>query len=147
MKNKVNLHPIQPGDILELPDATWEVVKTMHNEHSVGFIVRCALTFAYLVDGILPPPETLGCLEVCDILITEATMDYLDEDNWYNFSVAQAVDFWNQTGIPECILTHLSCHGWRNKRLVDGFSEEERASYAAALVGLRFAYDSMRISI
>jgi len=94
MKNWVNVHPIQPGDILNLPDATWEVVniKTTHNEHSVGFVVRCAHTFAYLVDGILPPPETVRRLEGCDILITEATMDHLDEDNWYNFSVSQAVD-------------------------------------------------------
>jgi len=36
MKRKVNLHPIAPGDRLELPDAAWQVVKTMHTEHSVG---------------------------------------------------------------------------------------------------------------
>ena len=147
MKNRVKVHPIEPGDRLDLPDATWEVVKTTHNEHSVGFIVHCSRTFAYLVDGIVPPPETVQHLKGCDILISEATMDHLDEDHWMNFSVPQAVDFWKHTGIPECILTHLSCHGWRNKQLAAGFSERERASRERAEPGLRFAHDGMRFSL
>jgi len=147
MKDKVNVHPIEPGDTVDLPDGTWEVVKTTHNEHSIGFIVHCSRTFAYLVDGIVPPAETVQRIKGCDLLISEATMDALDEDNWKNFSAPQAIDFWKQTGIPECILTHLSCHGWRNKRLVAGFSEEDRESYEREHTGLRFAYDGMRVAV
>jgi phosphoribosyl 1,2-cyclic phosphate phosphodiesterase len=77
MKNKVNLHPIQPGDRFELPDATWEVVKTTHNDHSVGFIVEAFQRFAYLVDGVMPPSETLERLKDLDFLILEATVDEL----------------------------------------------------------------------
>jgi hypothetical protein len=82
-----------------------------------------------------------------NLLITEATMDCLDESGWKNFSVPEAVDFWRQTGIPECTLTHLSCHGWRSKRLVAGFSEQERQTYAREHPGLRFASDGMRIPL
>jgi phosphoribosyl 1,2-cyclic phosphate phosphodiesterase len=147
LRRRVNVHPVGPGDVLDLPDAAWEVVKTTHNEHSVGFVVRGPRAFAYLVDGIVPPPETVGRLKGCDLLITEATMDDLDEDHWVNFSLTQAVDFWRQTGVPECILTHLSCHGWRGKRLVAGLSEPERRAYENDRPGLRFAFDGMRVPL
>ncbi|MFQ6043304.1 MAG: MBL fold metallo-hydrolase [Candidatus Poribacteria bacterium] len=145
MRNCFNIHPIEPGVQVELPDGTWEVVKTTHTEHSVGFIVDSSRRFAYLIDGVVPPPETLQRLSGCDILIVEATMDELDENHWVNFSVSGAIDFWRQTGIRECFLTHLSCHSWRNKSLVAGISDEERASYENKESGLRFAYDGMRI--
>lgn len=146
MKPHVNLHPIAPGDRVELPDATWQVVKTSHTEHSVGFIVEASQCFAYLVDGVIPPPETLECLDKAnlDLAIIEATMDELDEE-WCNFSVPQAVDFWRQLGTDKCILTHLTCHGWRNHQLVAGFSHEERLAYEAKRPGLEFAYDGMTV--
>ena len=75
-----NLIPIRPGDIFELPDATWEVVKTTHTEHSVGFIIETAQRFAYLVDSVVPPAETMARLQSLDFIILEATMDELDEE-------------------------------------------------------------------
>jgi len=107
---RLDVHKIAPGDVIELPDSTWEVVKTDHTDHSVGFIVHAARTWAYLVDGIVPPPETAERLPQCDLLILEATMDELDETHGKNFSVQQAVEFWQATGINECILPHYSRH-------------------------------------
>jgi len=90
MKDKVNIHPIQPGDRFELPDATWEVVKTTHNDHSVGFIIEHSQKFAYLVDGVTPPRETVERLKCLDFLIMEATVDKLllsEGEKWVNFSL------------------------------------------------------------
>jgi glyoxylase-like metal-dependent hydrolase (beta-lactamase superfamily II) len=58
MKDRVSLHPFESGDEVELPDAKWEVVKTEHTDHSVGFIIESSERSAYLVDSITPPPET-----------------------------------------------------------------------------------------
>lgn len=80
MKRRFSLHSIQPGDRWELPDATWEVVKTTHNDHSVGFIVEASMRFAYLIDGITPPSETFARLRNLDFVIMEATLDELDEE-------------------------------------------------------------------
>lgn len=148
LRPDVNVHPVQPGDRFELPDATWEVVKTTHTDHSVGFVVESAQRFAYLVDGVTPPPETVARLPGLDLLIVEATLDELvlpEGGTWENFSLEEAVAFWRQTGIEECILTHLSCHGWRDGHLVAGLSHAERLEYEAAVPGLRFAYDGMRV--
>jgi len=147
MRSRLEIHPIVPGDSLNLPDATWKVVKTEHTEHSVGFLGLYPRRFVYLLDGVVPPAETREAIRNVDLLITEATLDALDASGWKNFSVSQAIDFWQQTGIPECILTHLSCHGWRNKELVPGMSPDERFSLEAAQPGLRFAYDGMRLPL
>lgn len=149
MKSKVNLHPLAPGDTFELPDATWEVVKTTHTDHSVGFIVQSSQRLAYLVDGVVPPPETVERLEDVDILILEATLDELllpEGEKWQNFSLQEAVDFWKDTGIQNCILTHLSCHSWRDNRLVAGIGYAKRLEYEARTPGLRFARDGMRLT-
>jgi hypothetical protein len=55
MKPQVRLHPLAPGDRVELPDATWEAVKTTHSEDSLGYVVEAGQRFAYLVDGVTPP--------------------------------------------------------------------------------------------
>jgi phosphoribosyl 1,2-cyclic phosphate phosphodiesterase len=146
MKRVVNVHVVSPGDTVELAGAVWEVVKTTHTEDSVGYIVRCPRSFAYLVDGVVPPPETVERLKGLDLLVLEATLDELDED-WTTFSLQGAVDFWRQTGVPECILTHLSCHSWRAGRLIAGLSATERRDYEKRTPGLRFAYDGMHLQL
>lgn len=141
-----NLHTIKVGDMIQTGDASWKVVKTNHTQHSVGFVVNARTKFAYLVDGIVPPPETVKELTGIDLLITEGTMDFLDEE-WHNFKLDDAVAFWKQTGIPECILTHVSCHGWENGELVAGMTPDERKEYVSNHPGLMIAYDGMRISL
>jgi phosphoribosyl 1,2-cyclic phosphate phosphodiesterase len=138
----VEVHPFRVGDRIELPDGVWEVVKTTHTDASVGFVVRAARTFAYLV-GVVPPAETVERLRGVDVLIQEATLDELDED-WTDFSLGPAVDFWQGTGIPECILTHFSGHSWLDGRLIAGLSVAGRQAYADARPGLRFAHEGMR---
>lgn len=146
MKRRVNVHAIEPGDRIDLPDATWEVVKTTHTEDSVGFIVRGAKSFAYLVDSVMPPPQTMARLTKLDLVILEATFDELDEQ-WPVPTTEQAVGCWRQIGTKECILTHVSCHSWRNKRLIAGISHEQRRAYQAKNPGLRFAYDGMTVAV
>ncbi len=150
MKHKLELHPVRPGDTFELPDAKWRVVKTTHTDHSVGFIVESSKSFAYLVDGVVPPPETVKKLSGLDMLILEATLDELvlpEGERWLNFSLEEAVAFWRQTGISQCILTHLSCHSWRDNRLVAGLPSAKRHAYEASTPGLKFAYDGMRLRL
>jgi len=144
MKPRLVLHPIRPSDIVPLPDGEWEVVKTSHTDHSVGFILPGRRKTAYLVDGVVPPPETLARLDGVERLILEATVDELDEA-WMNFALPQAVEFWKQTKIEQCLLTHLSCHRWTNKKLSAGLSSHERSEYEARHPGLTFAFDGMRI--
>lgn len=151
MEDQVDLHSVQPGDVVELPDATWEVVKTTHTEHSVGYIVESSQRFAYLVDGVVPPRATIERLNDVDILILEASVDELvpreDEERWVNFSLPQAVEFWKQVGAERCILTHMSCHSWDRGRLVAGLSHSERLNYERRVKGLKFAYDGMRVKL
>jgi len=147
MRRHVELHPLQPGDRFELADATWDVVKTTHTDHSVGFIVEAAQRFAYLVDGIEPPAETVERVRGLDVLIVEATVDELDEGEWANFSFERAVAFWQGTGIKKCILTHLACHRYLGKRLLAGFTPAERRAIEARHPGLRFARDGMRVRL
>ncbi|MFW9835583.1 MAG: MBL fold metallo-hydrolase [Candidatus Thorarchaeota archaeon] len=146
MKKWFHLHTIEPGDKIQLKDATWEVVKTTHTEYSVGFIVDTKIKFAYLVDGIIPPPETISRINGLDLLITESTMDSLDED-WKNFQLADAVDFWRSTGIQRCVLTHLSCHSWKDGQMIAGLTSSERDDFERAHPSLTFAYDGMRIRL
>lgn len=143
----VEPHVIEVGDTIKLPDATWEVVKTKHEEHSVGFIVDSDTRFAYLVDGVVPPAETVDRIGDLDLLIIESTMDFLDKRGWTNFRLEDATRFWEQTGAPECILTHLTCHGWENGTLLAGLTPEERTEYEKEHPGLRFAYDGMRVPL
>jgi hypothetical protein len=63
-----------------------------------------------------------------------------------NFSFQQAADLWQRSGIPECVLTHLSCHRYLGRRLLAGFTPAERCALEAAHPGLRFAYDGMRLT-
>jgi phosphoribosyl 1,2-cyclic phosphate phosphodiesterase len=150
MRPAVRLHPLHPGDRVGLPDATWNVVKTTHTGHSVGFIVEAAQRFAYLVDGVVPPADTVSRLNGIDLLILEASVDELllpPGQQWLNFSVPQAIAFWKQTGVPRCILSHVSCHRWHYDRLVAGMSDAERRDCEAQNPDLVFAYDGMRVRI
>ncbi|MFW9967816.1 MAG: MBL fold metallo-hydrolase [Candidatus Thorarchaeota archaeon] len=143
-KDWFELHTIEPGDRIQLKDATWEVVKTTHTENSVGYIVEAQTKFAYLVDGVVPPPETISRLDGLDFLIIEATMDSLDVE-WHNFQLDDAVQFWKQTGISKCILTHLSCHSWKEGQLISGMTPTERKDFEGRHPGLTFAFDGMRV--
>jgi hypothetical protein len=72
VRNSIHPHPFGPGDRIELPDATWEVVECNHTDHSIGFVVQSVQAFAYLVGGV-PPPDTVEKLSGVDLLIREAT--------------------------------------------------------------------------
>lgn len=151
MASRVELHPVEPGDVIELPDASWEVVKTKHTDHSVGFIVESSQRVAYLVDTAAPSRATMDRLNDLDLLILDATVDELvlgeGEKKWNEFSLPEAVEFWRQVGAERCILTHLSCHKWIEGKLVAGLSYSERCRYEERVPNLRFAYDGMRVSL
>lgn len=147
MKKSFNVHPVKVGDRIELPDARWEVVKTTHTDNSIGYIITSSKRFAYLVDSVVPPADTVKRLENMDFLILEATVDRLDEKGWGNFSLQEAISFWQTTGIERCILTHLSCHSWKSKKLLPGISEQERRDYESRYPGLTFAYDGLRVPV
>jgi phosphoribosyl 1,2-cyclic phosphate phosphodiesterase len=146
IRNWFELHTIKPGDRIQLKDATWEAVKTKHTEHSVGFAVEAGTKFAYLLDTGVPPSETISKLKGLDLLITEATLDSLDVE-WAHFDIEDAVKFWRETGIPQCILTHLAGHSWKDGELIPGMTHEERKDYESKHPGLTFAYDGMRVSL
>lgn len=146
LKDRFRLHLTQPGDRWELADAVWEVVKTTQVDHSIGFAVEASTRLAYLVDSTTPPSATLARLRNLDLVILEATMDELDED-WETFSLEQAVECWKLNGADGCILTHLSCHSWKNHRLTAGLSHEERLEYEAMVPGPRFAFDGMSVAV
>jgi phosphoribosyl 1,2-cyclic phosphate phosphodiesterase len=150
MKKQVNVHPISPGDVIDLPDGRWEVVKTTHTDESVGFVVTSSGKFAYLVDGIEPPAETIGRLKDVDLLILDAIVDELipgPGEVWYHFSTLEAVRFWKELGTRECILTHIACHNWHKGKLTPGMSNQERLEFESENPGLTFAYDGMRIRL
>ena len=94
----------------------------------------------------VPPAETVEKLNDLDLLIPEATLDELDEE-WREVSLKKAVTFWRQTGIPRCILTHLSCHSWKEGSLIAGMSHSERSAYETSVPGLMIAYDGMRVKL
>ena len=147
LKRRFVLHAVMPGEQIALPDATWEVVKTDHTDHSIGFIVSGPQRFAYLVDSITPPPDTMSRLTDLDFVILEAKLDELDESTWKSFSLPQAVACWQQIGAPQCILTHISGHSWKDGRLVAGLSARERSEFEANTPGLAFARDGMRVPL
>lgn len=150
---RFNLNPISPGEIIDLPDATFEVVKTNHTPDSVGFIItNTRRSFAYLVDGIIPPEQTIKRIIVSklDFLILEGTLDKLilpEGIQWENFSITEAVEFWQSCNIPELILTHISCHSWNIDKLIAGLSNQERRSFEKDNPGIKFAYDGLSLEI
>jgi phosphoribosyl 1,2-cyclic phosphate phosphodiesterase len=146
LKERIALHPIVPSDVKLLPDAEWEVVKTEHTMDSVGFIINSEKKVAYLVDTALPPNDTTLRIKDVDLLIVDAMFDSLDTE-WRHFTVQGAIDYWQSIGIPECILTHLSCHRWENHQWLAGLSHTERIELEKDNPGMRFAYDGMRVQI
>jgi phosphoribosyl 1,2-cyclic phosphate phosphodiesterase len=151
MAARVELHPVEPGDVIELPDASWEVVKTKHTDHSVGYVIESSQRVAYLVDTACPPEATMDRLGDLALLILDATVDELvldeGEQEWGEFSLPEAVEFWKEVGAEKCILTHLSCHRWIEGRLLAGLSHSERRGYEERVPNLRFAYDGMRVPL
>jgi len=151
MSAKIELHPVEPGDVIELPDASWEVVKTTHTDHSVGFIVEASQRVAYLVDTAVPPEATMDRLDDIDLLILDATIDELvlseGEPEWLEFSLPEAVEFWRRVGAERCILTHTSGHSWIRGELVAGLSHAERRRFEEGIENLRIAYDGMRVTV
>ncbi len=146
----VQLHPVEPGDCLELPDGRWEVVKTTHTPESIGFIFGKKERLAYLVDGVVPPLETQERLKDVSVLVLESTFDEIEPPEarqWPNFHAQAAIDFWKKTGIPKCYLTHLACHSFINGLVVAGFSDEKRKELEQAYSGLVFAHDKMRFQL
>ena len=155
-KNRYDLHPLKPRDIIKIPDATLEVVKTTHSIGSVGYIISTTnTTFAYLVDGVIPPKMTINRLKEIklDFIILEGTVDKLflpkgmSFQEWRNFSIFDAVDFWKTLDIPKCIITHASFHSWNINKLVAGISPNERNAIKEKNPGLSFAYDGLRIGL
>jgi phosphoribosyl 1,2-cyclic phosphate phosphodiesterase len=152
-KSRFNLHPVTPGDVIDLPDATFEIVKTTHSVDSVGYIISSPnTTFSYLVDGVIPPEETLKHLKQkkIDLLILEGTLDELflpKGVEWQNFAVYEAISFWKSLDVPKLILTHLSCHRWNMNKLIAGFTSNEREAIEKETPGLKFAYDGLKMKV
>jgi L-ascorbate metabolism protein UlaG (beta-lactamase superfamily) len=152
-KPQFNLHPLDPGDFIKLPDANFEVVKTTHSVDSLGYIITTPnKTFAYLVDGIVPPEKTIKRLNELelDLIILEGTVDELilpKGVKWANFSISKALSFWKSLNIPNCILTHASFHSWNINKLVAGITPVERRKFENNNPGLIFAYDGLTIKI
>lgn len=146
LENRIVLHPVSSGDVIVLPDATIEVVKTAHTDDSVGYIIDSGTKIAYLVDTAQPPEETIRSVRGSDILVLDAMFDTTDTE-WRHFTVIDAIEFWKSSGVRECILTHLACHRWENRRWIEGFTVDKRAEMERQNPGLRFAYDGMQISL
>ena len=152
-KFRYNIHPIKPGDVIELHDVTYEVVKTNHSVDSVGYIITTPnKTIAYLVDGVIPPEKTIDRLKEFDLdfIILEGTLDELvlpEGVKWSNFSITEAVNFWEGIQVPKCILTHASFHSWKNNKLIAGITLQDRKSFVEKHSGLSFAYDGLRIEL
>jgi len=145
------LHPVKPGDVIETFDATYEVVKTNHTADSVGYVIRSERSLAYLVDGYIPPSETIKQVSNVDLLVLESTVDemvYLEgEERWLLFALDEAVDFWKGLYIDTCVLTHLSCHSYIEGEIIAGLTSQERSDYEEQHKGLTFAYDGLRIQL
>ncbi|MFX1344801.1 MAG: MBL fold metallo-hydrolase [Promethearchaeota archaeon] len=152
-RSRFNLHPLKHGTFIELPDATFEVVKTTHSVDSVGYIITTPRKrFAYLGDGIIPPEKTIKRLKELklDYIILEGTLDDLilpDGVQWFNFSVYEAIAFWRTLNVPKCILTHTSFHSWHVNKLIAGITPEERNDLEEKNPGLSFAHDGLRMKI
>ncbi|MFX0207501.1 MAG: MBL fold metallo-hydrolase [Candidatus Hodarchaeota archaeon] len=147
------LHPVNPGDSIQLPDGKYDVLKTNHTKDSVGYILKYKnhQKIAYLPDSGIPPPVTIKKLqeEEVDILMLDGTVDRLnlpDGEKWYAcFEIEEAIDFWQNLKSPTCIITHLSCHSWNIDRLEAGITEKDRKTYEENHPGLKFAYDGLKI--
>ncbi|MFX0038522.1 MAG: MBL fold metallo-hydrolase [Promethearchaeota archaeon] len=155
-KERYNLYPIMPGDIIELPEFIFEVVKTNHSVDSVGYLIKAhQKTFAYLVDGITPPKKTIDKIKEnnLDFIILEGTVDELilpkgvTIEQWKNFSISEAAAFWKTLDIPMCILTHTSFHSWNINKLIAGLTPNQRKTFEDKNPGLKFAYDGLRIEL
>jgi len=144
LKKVFDITPIFPGFNIKIDDVYFKAVKTTHSSDSLGYIIEHNKKCAYLADGIRPPDETIRMLEGIDCLILEATMDELDE-KWMNFDIKGAIDFWKETGIKECILTHMSFHSWKNGMLTQGYGDSKLRHIEKENKGLIIAYDGMRI--
>lgn len=147
LKPRFSIHRIEPGVPFEVDSLRVIPVKTRHTEDSLGFVIEGDRRVAYLGDGVRPPEESMSLLQDVDVLILEATVDELDEDNWLNLDVAGAIEIWNELGSPACILTHMSFHSWRNGALVPGFDDARRSEILQRHAGLRMAHDGMRIRV
>jgi phosphoribosyl 1,2-cyclic phosphate phosphodiesterase len=146
LKKIFQIIPVAPGYVAEIDGTKFRAVKTNHSYDSLGYIVESTKRYAYLVDGIRPPEETIDYLKNIDTLILEATLDELDE-SWKNWDIRGAIDFWKETGIKECILTHMSFHSWKNKALIGGYKEEEKKQILSDNPGLVMAYDGMKVEL
>jgi phosphoribosyl 1,2-cyclic phosphate phosphodiesterase len=147
LKPRFSLHRIDPGVPFEVDSLRVLPVKTRHTEDSVGFIIDGDRRVAYLSDGIRPPEDSMSLLRDVDELILEATLDELDEANWFNLDVAGAIEIWEEIGSPACVLTHMSFHSWRDGSLVPGFDATQRDEVIRRHPGLRMAHDGMRIQV
>ena len=152
-KFRYDIHPVKPGDIIELPDSTFEVVKTTHSPDSVGYIILTSnKTFAYLVDSVVPPKETINRLKELelDFIILESTLDELilpQGVRWYSFSVSEAIAFWKTLDVPKCIFTHASFHSWDIDKLIAGITPAEREAIVMKNPGLSFANDGLKLNL
>jgi len=151
MKPRFILHPLVPGDIIDLPGVKMEIIKTTHTLDSIGYIISAASKkFAYLGDGIIPPEDTVIKLKNnnLDFIIMEATLDELilpKGVKWQNFSLKESISFWQSLNIAKCFLTHLSCHSWNIDKLIAGIKSYERKNLEIEYPGLTFAYDGLKI--
>ncbi len=156
IKDSMKLHPLDPGAIIDLPDASIEAVKTRHTEASLGYIINAERRFAYLLDTGHPSSETIERLKGIDFLIIEATVDSKDGEEAKklfsgHLSWDEALQVWKEVGCPECIFTHFAYHRvmgtWGSQIPFQGFSNEERRRFQEEYLGLTLAYDGMRIPI
>lgn len=156
IENRVELHPVKPGMLIELSDATFEVVKTKHTASSVGYIVSSEKRFAYLVDTGYPSTVTIEKLKGIDFLIVESTLDFVDGMEVEaifagHLTLESALKLWREVDCPKCFFTHLAYHGARGKigesLIVQGITEKERLAYESKNPGLILAYDGLRISL
>jgi len=149
-KKAINIYPIKVGDIIKLQDITLRVVKTTHTENSVGYIIKGSQQkFAYLVDSVVPPLETIEELQKSrlDFIILEGTIDNEEKvESFRNFSIKEAINFWKSLQVKKCILTHLSCHRY-NGKLLPGILHEERIRLEKKHLGLLIAFDGLRLHI
>ncbi|MFX1415755.1 MAG: MBL fold metallo-hydrolase, partial [Promethearchaeota archaeon] len=152
----VELHPITPGMTIELIDASYEAVKTNHTEQSVGYIVDSGKRFAYLVDTGYPSLETIEALKGIEVLIVEATLDFVEGTKAKaifggHLTLDEALRLWREVDCPECILTHFACHGVKGRigenMIVQSIDQKQRRAYEENNLGLSLAYDGMRVSL
>ena len=151
MSDSVSLHPVNPGDVIKTADAAFEVVKTNHTAGSVGYIVESEKSMAYLIDSDLPPVETVNRVSQCDIVVLDATFDKIilhkEAAGWLHFTLDEAISFWKQVDVAECIVSHMSCHSAIEGEVVAGLTASERAEYEEQYEGLTLAYDGLRFEL